>query len=367
MIKRTPLLQYFIIIVLLYILVDRIRYFRSLHRIQSAADIYSYARQLKIDGHHDPECSHSSKYYACAGSCPWINLNLFSCKFLKRQVNHEFDKSGMYCRVPNDHCPNYNAWLKNELTPMNEPIGMIPSNLLSNFTLNHLVPVINERILFRGAVASISKWTPAYLETFRKKIRAREPYGSYESTVIYPVLDEYAESAVRNKNCAVIGTELPWIEAALIEYGASSITTIEYGSIDSTQVGIRTITPKAFAAEQLDPSKRTLFDTVWSYSSIEHDGLGRYGDPINPFGDLQTMVAISCMLKPAGLLFLGIPINKHDSIQFNLHRIYGPIRLPLLNQYFHLVRVFSQTIENRSSIVDQLFIALQNKIGCLSS
>jgi len=28
-----------------------------------------------------------------------------------------------------------------------------------------------------------------------------------------------------------------------------------------------------------------LFDMVFSFSSIEHDGLGRYGDPLNPNGD----------------------------------------------------------------------------------
>ena len=29
------------------------------------------------------------------------------------------------------------------------------------------------------------------------------------------------------------------------------------------------------------------FDAISSYSSIEHDGLGRYGDPINPNGDFS--------------------------------------------------------------------------------
>ena len=30
----------------------------------------------------------------------------------------------------------------------------------------------------------------------------------------------------------------------------------------------------------------TQVDFIFSYSSLEHDGLGRYGDPINPFADL---------------------------------------------------------------------------------
>ena len=78
---------------------------------------------------------------------------------------------------------------------------------------------------------------------------------------------------------------------------------------------------------------------MWSYSSIEHDGLGRYHDSFNPYGDFQTMVKMSCILKPGGLLFLGVPISAVDYLQFNLHRIYGPSRLPLLDRNFHAVEM----------------------------
>jgi hypothetical protein len=30
-------------------------------------------------------------------------------------------------------------------------------------------------------------------------------------------------------------------------------------------------------------------------SSIDHDGLGRYGDPLNPHGDLRTMQWLKCV------------------------------------------------------------------------
>ena len=30
------------------------------------------------------------------------------------------------------------------------------------------------------------------------------------------------------------------------------------------------------------------FDVVFTYSSVEHSGLGRYGDPLNPAGDLMA-------------------------------------------------------------------------------
>lgn len=68
---------------------------------------------------------------------------------------------------------------------------------------------------------------------------------------------------------------------------------------------------------------------VISISTIEHDGLGRYGDPLDPMADLKSMSAIKRLLKPNGLFFLSVPIGE-DLLVWNLHRRYGKNRLPLL-------------------------------------
>ena len=57
-------------------------------------------------------------------------------------------------------------------------------------------------------------------------------------------------------------------------------------------------------------------------SSIDHDGLGRYGDPLNPHGDLRTMQWLKCLVKPGGLLFVSVPVGP-DIVAWNLHRRYG--------------------------------------------
>jgi hypothetical protein len=36
-------------------------------------------------------------------------------------------------------------------------------------------------------------------------------------------------------------------------------------------------------------SEGLLFDLIVTYSSLEHSGLGRYGDSLNPWADLITM------------------------------------------------------------------------------
>jgi hypothetical protein len=72
------------------------------------------------------------------------------------------------------------------------------------------------------------------------------------------------------------------------------------------------------------------YSHIVSYSSIEHDGLGRYGDPLNPYGDLEAMKEFWSLLRVGGVLLLAVPIWETDSLSQLLARLYGPIRLPLL-------------------------------------
>jgi hypothetical protein len=73
---------------------------------------------------------------------------------------------------------------------------------------------------------------------------------------------------------------------------------------------------------------RPVFDAGFSISSSEHDGLGMYGDPLDPDGDLKEMRKMTERIKPGGLLFLAVPTGR-DKILFNNARIYGRHRLPV--------------------------------------
>ncbi|WMW22222.1 DUF268 domain-containing protein [Methanolobus mangrovi] len=55
---------------------------------------------------------------------------------------------------------------------------------------------------------------------------------------------------------------------------------------------------------------------------IEHVGLGRYGDPIRPDGDLKAIREIKRVLSQGADLIFVIPIGK-PKIMFNAHRIYS--------------------------------------------
>ena len=69
--------------------------------------------------------------------------------------------------------------------------------------------------------------------------------------------------------------------------GASKVTTLEYNKIQSKHPRIETLLPDEMA--DLVNKGQANFDGVVTYSSLEHSGLGRYGDELNPWGDLVSM------------------------------------------------------------------------------
>lgn len=55
---------------------------------------------------------------------------------------------------------------------------------------------------------------------------------------------------------------------------------------------------------------------------IEHIGLGRYGDPLDPEADLKAIKELKRVIAPGGHLLFVVPIGK-PKIIFNAHRIYS--------------------------------------------
>ncbi len=56
--------------------------------------------------------------------------------------------------------------------------------------------------------------------------------------------------------------------------------------------------------------------------TVEHIGLGRYGDPLDPGGDLKAMKELERVLALGGSLLFVVPTGR-PKIMFNAHRIYS--------------------------------------------
>lgn len=67
-----------------------------------------------------------------------------------------------------------------------------------------------------------------------------------------------------------------------------------------------------------------ITDSLSCLHAIEHFGLGRYNDPIDPNGHIKGFKNLIKMLKPGGKLYISFPIAEKNQIQFNAHRIFHP-------------------------------------------
>lgn len=66
------------------------------------------------------------------------------------------------------------------------------------------------------------------------------------------------------------------------------------------------------------------YQSVSSLHSIEHFGLGRYGDPIDPMGHVKGLKNISECVSASGTLYVSFPIGE-ASVEFNAQRVIDPM------------------------------------------
>ena len=217
------------------------------------------------------------------------------------------------------------------------PYKKIPQELLSKYTMNGKIPVI-ERFYNSKTALETGIWDDTYINSFITKntpenIINNNGRGNYGPIPIVHMLKSFEKYSIRNKNIAVIGSANPWVESILLNLN-NFITTVEYNPpIINSKYNL-----SACSYNEFQQSNKK-YDAIVSYSSIEHSGLGRYGDSLDPDGDLIAMNDIYTHLKSDGFLFLGVPIGP-EVLAWNAHRIYGKHRWSLLIDKFNDIEYF---------------------------
>ncbi len=64
------------------------------------------------------------------------------------------------------------------------------------------------------------------------------------------------------------------------------------------------------------------FNSVSCLHALEHFGLGRYGDDIDPEGWQKGLLALTKLTKSGGILYLSVPIGP-QRIEFDAHRVFS--------------------------------------------
>jgi len=201
-------------------------------------------------------------------------------------------------------------------------------------TLGYKTPVL-ERMLFSGSSKPTLEWDADLVSQLVAIPSAQFPFNIFERLCPYPeAIPQLRKIAgyIPGRKVLIIGSEHPWLEIFCGLFKAKEVTTVEYRPIHwkgelKTQTEFKTILWQDFEQNLADYEGQ--YDLVLTYSSIEHSGLGRYGDPLTPAGDLYTFMIISKCLAEHGMAGVAFPVGQ-DLTHFNVHRIYGPIRIRAL-------------------------------------
>lgn len=216
------------------------------------------------------------------------------------------------------------------------PPSIIPQELQNQYTMNGRADVEHWYFNDSQPTGTSVVFTAAMIASFLTRISRRESVAYGETSVwLYDALTLHS---IQNMEVAVMGSVSPHFESVCLAFGGHP-TTIEYSTIVSEDPRVVVVT-----VDEFWQSPRT-FDAAFSISSFEHDGLGRYGDPLNPVGDLEAMQKMKTIVKPGGLLYLAIPVGR-DRLVWNAHRIYGKARLPMLLEGWKVVGRFGWTKDN---------------------
>ncbi len=245
------------------------------------------------------------------------------------------------------------------------PYQKIPKELLDAYTMNGKVKLFSMYYDEREALHK-KEWNQEYINSFLSKysikniISGNEGTSPYGHKVCINLLTAFIEYNIQNKKIAVVGSTSPWIEAILINLN-NNVTTIEYNVPESKYDNLH-------CKDYFNYFKNNneTYDAIVTFSSIEHSGLGRYGDPLDPNGDIDTMNTIHNNLVKDGLLIWGAPVGK-DALSWNAHRVYGKYRLPILFNNFEELKwygyskaaLFEQPVKNNGH---QPVVVLKKKI-----
>jgi len=179
------------------------------------------------------------------------------------------------------------------------------------------------------------KWSEEYIGQLTRTPSDPEDYPNALEDILLAfesIKNNWPDKKPDNLRVLVIGSISPWIECFLLHLGVRHVftTDVEPIQIKSSQITFINISDKLCGK----------FDLIVSYSTIEHIGLGRYGDPIDPDGDLKEMAKIRSMLVKDGFLMLGVPVAQTYILDVPWHRIYGPKRLEELVHGFKVLGSF---------------------------
>lgn len=198
----------------------------------------------------------------------------------------------------------------------------------------------------------LAKESPRFIEEYNKFVEL-----GGKVTSLLPIINEY------DKPSADIDTHYFYSDLLVASsiYKANPLRHIDVGSrIDGfvahvasfrsievldirplNNLGIGNIKSVQVDLMNTDSVPVNICDSISSLSVLEHFGLGRYGDKIDPKGHIRGFNNILKMLKPGGTAYISFLVGPSNEVIFNAHRVFDPLEIfnwPEVRNSIELIR-----------------------------
>lgn len=114
-----------------------------------------------------------------------------------------------------------------------------------------------------------------------------------------------------------IGSRLDGFIAHLLASGID-VTMVDIREFPGEVEHLYTVVDDATSLHQISDES---IESMSALCSLEHFGLGRYGDPVDPEACFKCFDNIQKKLKKGGRLYISVPIGR-ERVEFNAHRIF---------------------------------------------
>ena len=148
-----------------------------------------------------------------------------------------------------------------------------------------------------------------------KNKKAGQPYAHYFPQDIWAARKVYQNNPLSHYD---IGSSLNGFIAHLLVF--REVNYIDIRPLDLDIPGLHFT--RGDAVDLGGALGEESIESLSSLSVMEHFGLGRYGDAIDPDAYVKAAKSMQSVLKKNGHLYLSVPVGPEDKMVFNAHRIF---------------------------------------------
>ena len=242
-----------------------------------------------------------------------------------------------------------------------------------NLLFRLLNPIIDLRRLYMSI--------PAYVRFFKSFIQYRKQSGKEKPAFrnLYPCLYDNTATTVFDRHYVYHPAwAMRTIRKINPEFHIDISSTLHFSTMLSAFLPVKfyDFRPPVLLLPDLEVGHADLKNLKFQTESIkslscmhtiEHIGLGRYGDPIDPEGDIRAINELSRVTCPGGHLLIVVPVGI-QKVQFNGQRTYSYDWIVTKFDDF-ILREFSLIPDNKNSGIiwdadPQTVILQENGCGC---